>query len=75
MFEKLKRGLRLFPCLYCGVDSGPVIRFFIFFIGAGILATLCWLIWAIGTKKLRDDDEISSFPIKVEEGGDTNVIS
>jgi hypothetical protein len=68
--KKYLKSWRFLPCLYCGVDSGPVIRFFIFFVGAGVLGSFCWLIWAWATHKLRDDDEISSFPITVEEGND-----
>lgn len=32
-------------CLYCGVDSGPVLSFFILLVGVGLLGFVCFFVW------------------------------
>ncbi len=63
-----QRAMRYSPCLYCGVDSGPVVGFFLWFVGAGVLASFCWLLWGLGSGKLRDDEKIASIPLEIEKG-------
>lgn len=55
------------PCLVCGVDSGPALTFFLCVVGAGLLATVSFLIWAIATKKLLGDREGGELALRAED--------
>ena len=54
------------PCLVCGVDSGPVLSFFVWMIGAGVLATICFLVWAVKSGKFRNERALAGTPLDVE---------
>ena len=47
-------------CLYCGVDSGPVLNFFLWMIGAGLLGFFCVYAWGYINGKFDDTDERAS---------------
>jgi|GEM_PF-2584224 len=47
-------------CLYCGVDSGPVVSFFFWMIGAGLLGFFCVYAWGVLNGKFEDTDERAS---------------
>ena len=55
------------PCLYCGVDSGPVLTFFIILIGAGLLGFVCVLIWGWSKGKFSDEHSSSMIPLEIEK--------
>ncbi len=56
-------------CLICGVDSGPIRNFLIFFIGGLVLTSIAVLAWGFvtGRFKLNDEDESGSLPLRAEE--------
>ena len=60
---------RPFPplCLVCGVDSGPIKWFMIFFIGALVLASIMIFLWAVGSKRLKEDKKMDSLALELEE--------
>lgn len=53
-------------CLVCGVDSAPMIRFFVFLIGSGLLASALILIWALRNGKFKDEVNAGKIPMNVE---------
>jgi len=56
------------PCLVCGVDSGPVLKLFVFFIGAGILGTICVLTWGVVTGKFNmSNNKAAALPLQAEK--------
>lgn len=62
------------PCLYCGVDSGPALNFFIWMIGGGLLAFFCFYGWGLVNGKFGNDREVSRVPLEVEnEEGNNHV--
>jgi len=63
-----KTGPLLLPCLYCGVDSGPALNFFIWMIGGGLLAFLCFYGWGYFNGKFSNDENASRIPLEAEEG-------
>lgn len=66
-FSKLKNEKMSFlPCLYCGVDSGPALQFFIWMIGGGLLAFLCFYGWGYFNGKFSNDESASQIPLDVE---------
>ena len=67
MKNKLKWSSVGFPCLVCGVDSGPVLKFFVFVVGAGILGTLCVLSWGVLTGKFSFGEQPASLPLQAEK--------
>ena len=71
MKKTLKPIPTTLPCLVCGVDSGPVLKFFLFVVGAGILGTLCVLAWGILTGKFGLGEEPASMPLNAEKESST----
>lgn len=61
------------PCLYCGVDSGPVLSFFIWMIGAGLLAFFCFYGWGYINGKFQNDESAALIPLEVEGEDSKNV--
>lgn len=59
----------MLPCLYCGVDSGPVLGFFVWIVGAGLLAFLSLLIWGRLSGKFSSDQSSSTIPLDCELPG------
>lgn len=55
------------PCLVCGVDSGPVLKLFLFVVGAGLLGSICVLVWGLATKKFRFNNEPALLPLQAEK--------
>lgn len=51
--QKRKDTIGLFPCLVCGVDSGPVLSFFVWLVGGALLATILILFWAASKGKFK----------------------
>lgn len=66
----MRRDLRTSPawCLVCGVDSKPVLIFFLWLVGAAVVGTLCVLIWATINGKFADDAGASRLPLAAENG-------
>lgn len=60
------RSVRALPCLYCGVDSGPVLSFFLWIVGAGVLAFLSFMMWGRLTGKFGNEEAISRIPLEKE---------
>jgi hypothetical protein len=56
-------------CLVCGVDSGPVLKFFAFVVGAGLIGTICLLTWGYATGKFRFSNEPAQIPLDAENFG------
>ena len=52
-------------CLVCGVDSGPVLTFFLWLIGGCVVGSLCILLWGISRKKFGDQSNAFQ-PLKAE---------
>lgn len=65
---KLHRNssLPFMPCLYCGVDSGPALSFFIWMIGGVVLAFLCFYGWGFYNGKFNDDETVAQIPLNAE---------
>lgn len=61
-----KAPLNFLPCLVCGVDSGPVLQFFLWLIGGIWLASLLTFIWAYSKGKF-DHKHLESIPLELEE--------
>ncbi len=59
-------GPSFLPCLYCGVDSRPVLQFFIWVIGAGLLASLCFYGWGLANGKFTNEASHSQIPLDAE---------
>ncbi len=53
------------PCLVCGVDSGPVLTFFFWIVGCGVLGFIALGVWAYLTGKLRPS-AAAKRPLQVE---------
>jgi hypothetical protein len=49
------------------VDSKPVLTFFLWLIGAGVVASVCFLIWGMLTGKFSSDEKSSMIPLEVEK--------
>ncbi len=64
--QKRKNSLNFLPCLVCGVDSGPVLSFFIWLIGGVLLATVLVLFWAASKGKF-DTKKLELKSIEAEE--------
>ncbi len=60
--------LNALPCLVCGVDSGPVLQFFLYFVGCGLLLSIGALIWGIKKGKFDTQDKTAQLPLQIEEG-------
>jgi len=54
-------------CLVCGVDSKPVLTFFLWLIGAGVVGSVCFLVWGTLTGKFSTDEKSSMIPLEVEK--------
>ncbi len=65
--SKRTTNLGFLPCLVCGVDSGPVLNFFIMVVGGGLIASLLILFWALSKGKLQKDN-LDLKPLEAEEG-------
>lgn len=63
---KRKLELSFMPCLVCGVDSGPVLNFFFWLIGGGLIASILILCWALSKGKLQKEG-LAMKPIEIEE--------
>jgi hypothetical protein len=57
---------RFFPCLYCGVDSGPALTFFIWLIGAGLLGFVSFLVWGRLSGKFSNEESSAQIPLDIE---------
>lgn len=64
--KQATKQINFLPCLVCGVDSGPVLKLFLFFIGAGILGTICILAWGFVTGKFSFNEQPASLPLRAE---------
>ena len=53
-------------CLVCGVDSGPVLSFFVWLIGGTVLAFMAFGIWGYLTGKFRSSDSVAEIPLQIE---------
>lgn len=62
----------LLPCLYCGVDSGPALQFFVWMIGGGLLAFACLYSWGYVNGKFNTGEGVSQIPLNAEKE-DSNV--
>ncbi|MBM4317201.1 MAG: hypothetical protein FJ116_06945 [Deltaproteobacteria bacterium] len=60
---------RTFPplCLVCGIDSTPIKVFLIFVMGGLALASVCLLLWAVGTKRIESNEDNASLAIEAEK--------
>jgi hypothetical protein len=65
-------GEAALPCLYCGVDSGPVLKFFVWMVGAGLLAFAALYLWAWLNGKFSDES-VSMRPLEAETEGKDHV--
>ncbi len=54
------------PCLVCGVDSGPVLTFFLWLVGLVLLASLSVFLWGLATGKFSTDEATAQIPLDVE---------
>jgi hypothetical protein len=54
-------------CLVCGVDSGPIKVFLAFVMGGLVLAAVCLLFWAIGSKRIQMNEGDASLAIEAEK--------
>ncbi len=63
-----QQPLTVLPCLVCGVDSGPVLQFFLIFVGCGLLLSIGALIWGIKKGKFETQDKTAQLPLQIEEG-------
>jgi hypothetical protein len=52
--------------LVCGVDSGPVLTFFLWLVGLVLLASICVLFWGILSGKFSTDEASAQIPLDVE---------
>jgi hypothetical protein len=53
-------------CLVCGVDSKPVLSFFLWLIGFGLLASFCVFVWGYASGKFSSEEQVSQIPLKAE---------
>jgi hypothetical protein len=53
-------------CFFCGVDSGPVLTFFIWLIGAGVLATIFVLVGSLLRGKFTQESRMVLKPLEAE---------
>lgn len=53
-------------CLVCGVDSGPIKTFLIVVMGGLALASVCFLLWAVGSKRIQSNEANASLSIEAE---------
>lgn len=53
-------------CLVCGVDSGPIKIFLIVVMGGLALASICLLLWAVGSKRIQSNEANASLAIEAE---------
>lgn len=65
--KKMRSEWQWAPCLVCGVDSKPVLTFFIWLIGAGVLGSFCVLVWGYLSGKFSTEEASSMIPLNVEE--------
>ncbi len=68
LVEKSKNKIPI-GCFFCGVDSGPVLTFFIWLVGAGVGATVCFLVWGLLRGKFSSKNISESRPLDVEGMG------
>jgi hypothetical protein len=54
------------PCLVCGVDSGPVLTFFFWLVGGGVLAFLAIGFWAYLNGKFSAHRASAELPLQAE---------
>jgi hypothetical protein len=66
--QKMGAGLVPMGCFFCGVDSGPVLTFFLWLIGAGITATICILIGSALKGRFSHEDKMVMKPLEAERG-------
>ena len=67
-FLKQKLGQSQYlGCLVCGVDSKPVLTFFLWLIGAGVTASLCVMVWGYATGKFSSEEKASLIPLDAEK--------
>jgi hypothetical protein len=67
--RKLRFPFSFVPCFVCGVDTGPIRDFLIFFIGGLVLTSIAVLVWGFATGRfnLQDDDGRAAEPLRAEE--------
>ena len=65
--KKLTAQLAPLGCFFCGVDSGPVLTFFVWLIGAGVLATIFVLMGSILRGKFSNESKMVLRPLEVEK--------
>jgi len=58
-----------FPCLVCGVDSGPIRWFLGIFFGGFFLASVLIAVWAFVSGRMKDQDSFSHLAIEAEKKG------
>lgn len=66
--ESIRHKLVRLPnlCLICGVDSGPIKVFLFGFIGCLVLASVCFIVWGIATKRFSDDTVNNDMALRAE---------
>jgi hypothetical protein len=60
-------GIAPLGCFFCGVDSGPVLTFFIWLVGAGILATICILLGSFLKGQFSGESRMVLKPMEAEK--------
>jgi len=58
-----------FPCLVCGVDSGPIRWFLVVFFGGFFLASALVAVWAFVSGRMKDQESFSNLAIEAENQG------
>jgi hypothetical protein len=65
--ESIMKPQTFLPCLFCGVDSKPVLTFFIWLIGSAVLASFCIMLWGLFSGKFGSEETTSMIPINAEK--------
>lgn|GEM_PF-1353612 len=61
-----------FPCLVCGIDSGPIRLFLVLTIGSFVLASVSFCLWALATGRLSNQKELEHRALEAEDPQEGN---
>jgi hypothetical protein len=66
MQDRRNPSLNWLGCLVCGIDSGPVVTFFLWLVGAGMLALFSFIAWAWFRGHMSFAEEPSDLCLRAE---------